>query len=87
MTPAKIHTKKELVMMETYIADFHTSFYIPSLRKLVFHLPRVRILGSNHFGNTLHEAFICHITKQDVLRYHDYSERVVGSFAHQIQSE
>ena len=25
----KIYTRKELVMMETTISDFHTSFYIP----------------------------------------------------------
>ena len=29
VTPAKLYTRKEIVMMETYIADFYTSFYIP----------------------------------------------------------
>ena len=29
VTHAKIYTRKELVMMETYISDFHKSFYIP----------------------------------------------------------
>ena len=29
VTPAKIYTRKELVIMETYIDDFHSSFYIP----------------------------------------------------------
>ena len=32
-------------MMETKISGFHTSFYIPAIQKLVFHLPHVRILG------------------------------------------
>ena len=34
--------------METEISSFHTSFYIPSIQKLDFHLPHVRILGTNH---------------------------------------
>ena len=46
----KIYTRKELVMMETTISDFHTSFYIPAIQKLAFHLPHVRILGTNHCG-------------------------------------
>ena len=44
----KIYTRKELVMMETTISDFHTSFYIPSIQELAFHLPHVRILSTNH---------------------------------------
>ena len=48
----KIYTRKELVMTETTISDFHTSFYIPSIQKLAFHLPHVRILGTNHCGET-----------------------------------
>ena len=32
----KIYTRKELVMMETSISDFHTSFYIPAIHKLAF---------------------------------------------------
>ena len=31
VTPEKLYTRKEPVMMETYIADFHTSFYIPEI--------------------------------------------------------
>ena len=44
----KIYTRKELVMTETTIYDFHTSFYIPAIQNLDFHLPHVRILGTNH---------------------------------------
>ena len=47
----KIYTRKELVMMETTISDFHTSFYIPAIQKLAFHMTHVHILGTNHCGN------------------------------------
>ena len=49
-TSTKIYTRKELVMMETKISDFHTSFYIPAIQKMSFNLPHVRILGTNHCG-------------------------------------
>ena len=52
VTPVKIYTRKYLVMMETSITDFHTSFYIPEIEELVFHLPQVSILGNNHSVNT-----------------------------------
>ena len=86
VTPAKLYNIKELVMMETYISDFHTSFYIPEIKKLACHLPHVHILGTNHCGNTLCEAFKHRSANQDVLCCHDYAERVVDSFVHQIQS-
>ena len=34
--PTKIYTRKELVMMETIISNFHTSFYILEIQKLAF---------------------------------------------------
>ena len=74
-------------MMEKSIADSHTSFYIPEIQKLSFIRPHVRILGTNHCGNTRHKAFKRRSANQDVLCCSDYSERVVASFAHQIQSE
>ena len=80
VTPAKLHTRKYLVIMETSIADFHTSFYIPEIKKLAFQLTNVHILGTNHFGNTRHEEFKRRRSFQDVLCYHDYAERVVDSF-------
>ena len=57
MTPAKLYTGKDLVMMETSIADIHTSLYIPEIQNLAFHLPQVRILGNNYCDNTRREAF------------------------------
>ena len=40
----KIYTRKELVMTETTITNFHTCFYIPAIQNLDFHLPHVSIL-------------------------------------------
>ena len=70
--------------METSIADFHTIFYIPEIQNLAFHLPHVIILGTNKFVNTCREAFRNRRVNQDVLCCCDYAERVVDSFAHQI---
>ena len=74
-------------MMETTISDFNKSFYIPAIQKLAFHLPHVRILGTNHCGELRRTAFKRRELFQDVLCRRDYEERVVASFANQIQSE
>ena len=73
-------------MMETTISDFHTSFYIPSIQKLAFHIPHVRILGKNHCGENRRTAFKRRELFQDVVCCRDYAEMVVASFSHQIQS-
>ena len=73
-------------MMETKISDFHTSFYIPSIQKLAFHLPHVRILGTYHCGEMRRITFKRRELFQYVLYRHDYAERVVAKFATQIQS-
>ena len=83
----KIYTRKEIVMMETTISDFHTSFYIPAIQKLAFHPPHVRILGTNHCGEMQHTAFKRRELFQDFLCCRDYAERLVARFSHQIQSE
>ena len=83
----KIYTRKELVMMETTISDFHTSFYIPAIQKLAFNLPHVRILGTNHCGELQRTDFKRRELFQNILCCRDYAERVVASFADQIQSE
>ena len=82
----KIYTRKELVMMETTISDFHTSLYIPVIKKLDFHIPHVRILGTNNCGAMLCTAFKQRELFQDVLYCCDYDERLVTSFDNQIQS-
>ena len=74
-------------MMETTISNLHTSFYIPAIQKISFHLPHVRILGTNHCGEMQRTAFKRRELSQDVLCRRDYAERLVASFANQIQSE
>ena len=82
----KIYTRKELVMTKTEISDFHTSFYIPVIQKSAFHPPHVRILGTNHCGEIRRTVFKGRELFQYVLCRRDYTERVVASFANQIQS-
>ena len=77
----KIYTKKELVMMETTISNFHTSVYIPEIQKLAFHIPQVQILGTNHCGGFRRTAFKRRESFQYVLCRRDYAERVVASFS------
>ena len=67
-------------MMETKISDFHTSFYIPAIQKLAFHLPHVRIIGTNRCGAMQRTAFKRRELFQNVLCRHDYDERVVAIF-------
>ena len=86
-TPEKLYTRKDIIMMETSIADFHTSLYILAMKKLAFHLPHVHILGTNNCGNTRREEFKRRRENQDVLCRHGYAERVVAISAQQIQSE
>ena len=74
-------------MTEKITSDFHTSFYIPAIQKLVFHLPHVRILFTNHCGEMRRTAFEQHALFQDGIFCRDYAERVVASFANPIQSE
>ena len=55
--PTKIYTIKDIVMMETTTSNFHTSFIIPSIQKLAFHIPHVQIIGTNHCGDSRWTAF------------------------------
>ena len=82
----KIYTRKELGMTETTISDFHTSFYIPDIQKLAFHLTHVRIIVKNHCAEMRCTAFKRCELYQDVLCFCDYYDRVVARFANQIQS-
>ena len=69
----KIYARKELVMMETKISDFHTSFYIPAIQKSAFDLSNVHILGTNYCGEMRRTAFKRHELFQDVLCRRDYA--------------
>ena len=82
----KIYPRKNLVMMETKFSNFYTSSYIPEIPKLTFQIPHVQILGTNHCGNSCQTEFKIRKSFQDVLCCHDYAERVVASYSHQIQS-
>ena len=73
--------------METKISDFHTIFYILAIQKLDFHLPHLRILGTNHCGAMQRTSFKRRGLFQDVLYRRDYADRVVATFAHQIKPE
>ena len=53
----KIYTRKDLVIMETTILNLSTSFYIPEIQKLAFHIPHVQILGTNHCGDSRQTVF------------------------------
>ena len=86
VSTTKLYTRIEIVMMQRSINDFHTSFYIPAIKKLSFHLPNVRIIGTNNCGNTCHEAFKLCISNNYVLFHSDYDGRVVASVAQKIQS-
>ena len=44
-------------MMETTIHSFRTSFYIPEIQKLAFHIPYVQLLGTNHYSDSRQIAF------------------------------
>ena len=79
--------RKELVMMETTIFDFHTILFIPAIQRLAFHLPHLCILVTNNCGAIQLTAFKQRELFQNVLCPRDYAERVVARFAHQIQSE
>ena len=54
---------------------------------MAFHLPHVRILGTNHCGEMRRIAIKRCELFQDVLCLHEYAEMLVASFANQIQSE
>ena len=79
-------TRKELLMMETKISNFHTNFFIPEIQKLEFHIPQVQILGTNHCGESRQTAFKRSKSFQYLLCQRHYDERVVAIFSHQIKS-
>ena len=72
--------------METTISNFHASFYMTEIHKLSFRLPHVQIIGTSHCGESRRTVFKYYESFQDVPFYRDYSERVIDSFSHQIQS-
>ena len=53
----KKYTIKELVMMETKLSNFNTSFYIIYIQKLAFQIPPVKILGKKFCGESRQTMF------------------------------
>ena len=54
--------------METAITNFRTSFFIPAIKKLAFHITYVQILGTNHcdesrrtFSNAANHFKMCYV--------------------------
>ena len=61
------YTKKESVLLETIISEFHNKYYIPEIIKLSIHLPHVCIIGTHHCGKERHEILKHLIKQHDVL--------------------
>ena len=79
---AKIYTRKELVMMETSIYDFHTILYIPSIKNISFNVPHVCTIATHQYENTAPKKLNFCGYFHDVLCCSNYVELVVASFAH-----
>ena len=73
----RIYTRKELVMMETTIPNFHTSFNIPSVYRLEFYLQHIQILGTNNCCDSRRTSFKRRESFQDMPYLHDYAKRAV----------
>ena len=46
----KVHTQKDLVLLDVLITEFHEKFYILAIQKIEFLLPHMRILSTHHRG-------------------------------------
>ena len=82
--PASVPPEK-YIQEKILCSYFHTSFYIPSIKKLSFNLPHLHILGIHNCGNTLSEVFKHRRAFQYIFCHCDYANIVVASFTHQIQ--
>ena len=58
-------------MMEITISNFRTSFYTPKIQKLASHIPHVKILGTNHCGDSRRTALKRRESFEDVLCHRD----------------
>ena len=83
----KVHKRKMLVLKERIIAEFHKNFYKPVIQKLAFHLPHVRMLGTNNCGKMCREYFKARQDKKDVITRRDYAEQLTEKFPVQIQCQ
>ena len=72
-------------MMEKIFSNFHTSFLIPDVQKLAFHVTHVQILDTIHCGDSRRTGFKRCESFKYLLCCSDYNKRVVASSDHQIQ--
>ena len=82
-----LSTRKNLVLHETSINEFHANYYSTAIAKLAFHLPHVQILGTNEVGNTRRQALHSRASKQDCSCKRDYAERFSDVTAIQVHSQ
>ena len=82
VSPEKLCTRKELVMMKISSSDFHTSSYILAIKRLEFYFPQVWIIGTNQCGNTCREALKRCRANKYVLCCHDHAEILVAIVSH-----
>ena len=80
----KVRSRKHLTLMECAIGTFHTEYYLPSLEKLAYHRPHVKILGKGYCGAARLAAFK---RKPSVRTRRDYAERLAASFNLEAQAE
>ena len=80
----KVRSRKHLTLMECAFGTFHTDYYQPSLEKLAYHRPHVKILGKAYCGAARLAAFK---RKPSVRTRRDYAERLAASFNLEAQAE
>ena len=61
--------------METPISKFHERFYIPAMKNLAYHLPYLRIFGTNHCGKETQREFHNRDSYEYVKHQCDYAEQ------------
>ena len=52
----KLYARKNIVIMDTSILEFHQNVYIPAIQKLSLHLTYVHFLGTNYCRNSHQET-------------------------------
>ena len=67
----KIRTRKEQTHLTRPIGIFHRDYFVPILKKLAFHFPRVIMLGKNFCGRMRKEAF--KKAPLDIMERRDYA--------------
>ena len=61
-------------MFDENIITFHEKYYKDAIDKLAYHLPHVKILGTNHVGLRRRNALLLRRDKKDIKSRRDYAE-------------